>query len=132
MLPADNEVRPFLASQQREHDWAELIGDADASYDIHEEIDLGAVEPLIGTPSSPGNVRPVREVAGMPIYPSRSARSLSPRSLPAFIGSFAHETLPRMSCTSLFQSREPLEHRETKAGGKTHFRMAKGAPAASS
>src|SRR5581483_6252839 len=31
-----------------------------------EVVDLGALEPLIATPSSPGNVVPVREVAGTP------------------------------------------------------------------
>ncbi len=36
----------------------------DATYDIEEEIDLSSLEPLIALPSSPGNVVPVREVAG--------------------------------------------------------------------
>ena len=36
----------------------------DASYDREEQIDLSALEPLIAKPSSPGNVVPVREVAG--------------------------------------------------------------------
>jgi aconitate hydratase len=34
---------------------------------VHEAIDLAAVEPLIATPSSPGNVVPVAEVAGTEI-----------------------------------------------------------------
>jgi aconitate hydratase len=64
VFPADDEVRRFLASEGREDDFAELAADPDATYDIEEEIDLSALEPLIATPSSPGNVVPVREVAG--------------------------------------------------------------------
>jgi len=35
---------------------------------VTEEIDLASLEPLIARPSSPGNVVPVREVAGEPVY----------------------------------------------------------------
>jgi len=64
VFPSDGEVRRFLASEGREQDWTELLADRDAAYDVTEEIDLSALEPLIALPSSPGNVRPVREVAG--------------------------------------------------------------------
>jgi aconitate hydratase len=40
---------------------------AGAVYDLDEEIDLSALEPLIAPPTSPGNVVPVREVSGEPI-----------------------------------------------------------------
>ena len=40
-----------------------LITDADVQYDLNEEIGY-QLEPLIATPSSPGNVVPVREVQG--------------------------------------------------------------------
>ncbi|TMK83833.1 MAG: aconitate hydratase, partial [Actinobacteria bacterium] len=68
VFPSDGEVRRFLASEGREDAWVELVADADASYDIDEEIDLSSLEPLIAQPSSPGNVVPVREVEGEPIY----------------------------------------------------------------
>src|SRR6266480_479895 len=68
VFPSDDEVRRFLASEEREGDWTELVADDDADYDIDEEIDLSSLEPLIAKPSSPGNVVPVREVAGEPIY----------------------------------------------------------------
>ena len=68
VFPSDDEVRRFLASEEREGDWTELVADDDAAYDIDEEIDLSSLEPLIAKPSSPGNVVPVREVAGEPIY----------------------------------------------------------------
>ncbi len=42
----------------------ELLADAGAEYDVHEYLDLSTIVPLIAKPSSPGNVVPVREVAG--------------------------------------------------------------------
>ncbi|MBA2535529.1 MAG: aconitate hydratase, partial [Rubrobacter sp.] len=41
-----------------------LAADPDASYDEIEVVELSGLEPLIAKPSSPGNVVPVREVAG--------------------------------------------------------------------
>jgi aconitate hydratase len=67
VFPADDRVREFLRSEQRESDYVELVADAGAEYDVHEAIDLAAVEPLVATPSSPGNVVPVAEVAGTEI-----------------------------------------------------------------
>ena len=48
-------------------DWIELAADEGATYDEHELIELDKLEPLIAKPSSPGNVVPVREVAGTPV-----------------------------------------------------------------
>ncbi|GLY68808.1 aconitate hydratase [Amycolatopsis taiwanensis] len=64
VFPADAAVRRFLAAEGRDAEFTELIADADAGYDVTEEIDLSTIEPLIAKPSSPGNVVPVREVAG--------------------------------------------------------------------
>lgn len=64
VFPADEQVRAFLRSEQREGDFVELVADNDAGYDITEAIDLSSLEPLMALPSSPGNVVPVREVAG--------------------------------------------------------------------
>jgi aconitate hydratase len=63
VFPADEEVRRFLESEDRGGDFAELIADQDAGYDIDEELDLSELQPLIAKPSSPGNVVPVSEVA---------------------------------------------------------------------
>jgi aconitate hydratase len=68
VFPADEQVRAFLDAEGRGDDFAEMTADPDASYDVTEEIDLGGLEPLIARPSSPGNVVPVREVAGEPVY----------------------------------------------------------------
>ncbi|MGH3675318.1 MAG: aconitate hydratase [Mycobacterium sp.] len=64
VFPSDEAVRDFLRAEDREDDWAELLADDGAEYDVEETIDLSQLEPLIAKPSSPGNVVPVREVAG--------------------------------------------------------------------
>src|SRR5438034_8433058 len=68
VFPADEQVRAFLDAEGRGDDFAEVTADPDASYDVTEEIDLASLEPLIARPSSPGNVVPVREVAGEPVH----------------------------------------------------------------
>ncbi|WP_059103164.1 aconitate hydratase [Shouchella shacheensis] len=78
VFPSDEEVRTFLKSQHREEDWTELLADEGASYDLHEEINLSELEPLIAKPSSPGNVVPVKEVAGEAIYQSYVGSSANP------------------------------------------------------
>ncbi|MFZ2526439.1 MAG: aconitate hydratase [Rhodococcus sp. (in: high G+C Gram-positive bacteria)] len=67
VFPADDVVLAFLRSEGRESDHAELGADPGARYDLDEHIDLSDIEPLIAKPSSPGNVVPVREVAGEPV-----------------------------------------------------------------
>jgi len=67
VFPADEQVRAFLRAEQREGDFVELAADEDATYDLTDEVDLAGLEPLIARPRSPGNVVPVREVAGTPV-----------------------------------------------------------------
>jgi aconitate hydratase len=64
VFPSDDAVRDFLRAEDREDDWVELMADDGADYDVDECVDLSELEPLIAKPSSPGNVVPVREVAG--------------------------------------------------------------------
>jgi aconitate hydratase len=78
VFPSDQEVRRFLRAWQREQDWVELLADPGATYDVYEEINLASLEPLIAMPSSPGNVRPVREVAGQRIYQAYIGSSANP------------------------------------------------------
>lgn len=97
VFPSDEVTRTFLRSQQRENDWSAIHADDDAAYDEHEEIDLSKLEPLIACPTSPGNVVPVREVAGREIYQSYIGSSANPGlrdfAVPALImaGRRAHE-----------------------------------------
>ncbi|NLU74321.1 aconitate hydratase [Streptomyces sp. HNM0575] len=67
VFPSDEAVRAFLRSEGREEDFVPLAAEPGAVYDLDEEIDLSSLEPLIARPSSPGNVVPVREVAGRPV-----------------------------------------------------------------
>jgi len=78
VFPSDQEVRRFLRAWQREEDWALLVADTGASYDVHDEINLSSLVPLIAMPSSPGNVRPVSEVAGEQIYQTYIGSSANP------------------------------------------------------
>jgi aconitate hydratase len=68
VFPADGQVRAFLDGEGRQDDFTGLAADDDAGYDVTDEIDLSRLEPLIAKPTSPGNVVPVREVAGEPVF----------------------------------------------------------------
>ena len=67
LFPSDEVTRAFLAAQDREADFIPLAPDADAVYDETYTIDLSTLVPLAACPHSPGNVRPVAELAGMKI-----------------------------------------------------------------
>ena len=67
VFPSDEAVRDFLAARGGGTTSRRCAADPDARYDLDEEIDLSALEPLIARPTSPGNVVPVREVAGEPV-----------------------------------------------------------------
>ena len=78
VFPADDQTLTFLRSQGRAEAWRELLPEADAAYDLHDEIDLSTLEPLIACPSSPDKVVPVREVAGHPVYQAYIGSSANP------------------------------------------------------
>jgi aconitate hydratase len=78
VFPSDFEVKRFLTTQGREQDWVEILADEGCTYDLYEEIDLSKLEPLVAKPTSPGNVVPVREIAGQPIYQAYVGSSANP------------------------------------------------------
>ncbi|PWG65871.1 aconitate hydratase [Sediminicurvatus halobius] len=78
VFPSDERTREFLESQGRSDDWEPLAADGGAVYDDTVEIDLSRLEPLIALPGSPGNVVPVREVAGRPVFQSYIGSSANP------------------------------------------------------
>jgi predicted aconitate hydratase len=78
VFPSDEIVRSFLQAQGREKAWTSILPDEDAVYDEADAIDLSGLEPLIALPSSPGNVVPVKEVAGREIYQSYIGSSANP------------------------------------------------------
>jgi aconitate hydratase len=67
IFPSDGRTREFLEAQGRGDAWQSLAADPDCTYDEYEEIDLSTLEPLIACPSSPDNVVPVREIAGLKV-----------------------------------------------------------------
>jgi aconitate hydratase len=78
VFPADDEVERFLRSQGREDAFTRIEPAPDATYDVTERLDLSELEPLIALPTSPGNVVPVREVAGEPIAQAYLGSSANP------------------------------------------------------
>ncbi|MGH9184083.1 MAG: aconitate hydratase [Acidimicrobiales bacterium] len=131
VFPSDGEVRRFLATEGRGSDWVELVADADAAYDITEEIDLSVLEPLIALPSSPGNVVPVREVAGAEIGQAVLGSSANPGlrdfAVPAMMVR-GRQTPDRVSLDINPTSRQTLETLAAEgylldliaAGGRVH------------
>lgn len=67
IFPSDEKTEAFLKAQGRGEDYVPLSADADAEYDEHIVIDLTALTPLAACPHSPGNVKPVSELAGMKV-----------------------------------------------------------------
>jgi aconitate hydratase len=67
IFPSDERTREYLTAQGRGGAWIPLAADDDAEYDEYAEIDLSKLEPLIAKPTSPGNVVPVREIAGLKV-----------------------------------------------------------------
>jgi len=78
VFPSDDITKRFFKAQQRADDWVELLPDEGCDYDVHEEINLNDVEPLIAMPTSPGNVKRVSEVVGEPIYQAYVGSSANP------------------------------------------------------
>src|SRR5437879_11147496 len=64
VFPADGMTKQFLTAQARGKDFKRGAADNAAEYDDTVDVDLGTIEPLIACPSSPDNVKAVREVAG--------------------------------------------------------------------
>ena len=64
LFPSDESTRVFLKAQDREKDFVPLAADPDAEYDQVIEIRLDEIEPLAACPSSPDNIKSVRELAG--------------------------------------------------------------------
>lgn len=113
VFPSDEMTRRFLRKQNREKDWIELKADKGASYDLHDEIDLSKLEPLIACPTSPGNVVPVSQVAGKPVHQTMVGSSANPGlrdfGIAAMIleGQMVH---PRVSFDVIPSSRQILQN----------------------
>ncbi len=67
IFPSDAVTKQFLKAQGREKAWVPLSADKGADYERVVEIDLGKLEPLAACPHSPGNIKTVRELAGLAV-----------------------------------------------------------------
>lgn len=67
IFPSDEITKSFMEAQGRGESWRELSADDDAVYDEIVDINLSDLEPLAACPHSPDAVKPVKELAGMPI-----------------------------------------------------------------
>ncbi len=65
VFPSDEITRQFLAAQDRESVYIPLSADNNATYDRVITINLNELEPMMACPHSPGNVKRVRDVAGI-------------------------------------------------------------------
>jgi len=67
VFPSDEQTRRYLEAQSRGASWQALSADPHAVYDEELVLDLALLEPLIALAHTPGNVMPVRSVAGTPV-----------------------------------------------------------------
>ena len=65
IFASDEQTKKFLAAQNREKDYQQLVADPDAEYDRVIEINLAELEPMAACPSSPDNIKSIREIAGL-------------------------------------------------------------------
>lgn len=64
-FPADEQTRSYLISQGRGRVYRKVCSDPKAEYADEIELELKKVVPMVALPSSPRNVVPVEEVAGL-------------------------------------------------------------------
>lgn len=67
VFESDENTQAFLEAQGRGDTFAELCADGGAEYDRVIEIDLSELEPMAACPSSPDNIKTVKEMAGTTI-----------------------------------------------------------------
>lgn len=67
IFPADEITHEFLKEMGREGDYKPLVADEGAEYDDSYYINLSLLRPQVALPHSPGNVKSVSEIAGLPI-----------------------------------------------------------------
>jgi len=61
---SDEQTKKFLKAQDRAKDFEALAADGDTEYDRVIEINLSELEPMAACPSSPDNIKTVKELAG--------------------------------------------------------------------
>lgn len=64
VFPSDKNTQQFLVAQNRGDAYQPLAADEGCEYDRIIEIDLSTVEPMAACPSSPDNIKTIKELAG--------------------------------------------------------------------
>lgn len=67
IFPSDENTKAFLDAQKRGGKWVELKADAGAEYDRVIELNLAEVEPMAACPSSPDNIKRVKDLKGIKV-----------------------------------------------------------------
>jgi len=67
LFPSDEITKQFMDAQGRSDQWKAMEADPDAVYDRDVTIELNKLVPLAACPHSPGNIKKVKELAGMPV-----------------------------------------------------------------
>jgi len=113
IFPSDEITKAFLEAQGRGDQWIELAPSDDVEYDEIIEIDLSSLEPMIALPHSPGNVKKVREVAGIKVdqVAVGSCTNSSLRDLKVVANALKGKTISEnVSMTISPGSRQVVEH----------------------
>lgn len=113
IFPSDEVTRAFMEAENRGEQWIPLEADPDATYDELMEINLSELEPLAALPHSPGNVKPVREIAGMEVHQVAigSCTNSSLRDLKMVAQILKGQTIaPNLHLTINPGSRQVVEH----------------------
>lgn len=66
IFPFDDITREYLIGRAQRA-FTPVYPDADAEYSSTIEFDLSSIEPTVALPGSPGNARPLSQVAGVPV-----------------------------------------------------------------
>ncbi|MFT4106614.1 MAG: aconitate hydratase [Lacrimispora sp.] len=109
IFPADEQVRKFMAAQEREGEYIELLPDEDAEYDGCMEINLSELVPLIACPHQPDHVIPIKDTEKKPVQQvflgscTNASYSDIAKAALVFDGHFVHENV---SCTCAVSSRQ--------------------------
>jgi aconitate hydratase len=67
VFPSDLNTKRYLEAQGRGKIWKEIRPDSNVDYDETIEVNLSDLEPLIAAPSSPDNIRKVKDVEGVKV-----------------------------------------------------------------
>ncbi len=109
IFPADEQVRKFMAAQEREESYIELLPDDDAEYDDCIEINLSELSPLIACPHQPDHVISIKDTEKRQVQQvflgscTNTSYSDIAKAALVFEGHFVHENV---SCTCAVSSKQ--------------------------